>query len=213
MMGDIVHLPSGGMTLNVDVRAAAPIERLDIFNGKELIETIRPYSPDDLGNRIRVIWQGAQYRGRFRQVTWDGAARLSGNRIERARPINFFNRDKTLEQPSETELAWRALTTGNLGGFDMWVADPQGGRLAIETPLASCDLPLAEIGYEDTVFDRSAALERRMRVFRLPADNPHRTMTLSRPIALKDRGDNIIYIRLTQEDGTLAWTSPIHVYR
>jgi len=213
MMGDIVHLPSGGMTLNVDVRAAAPIERLDIFNGKDLIETIRPYAPESLSNRIRVIWQGALYRGRFRQVIWDGTARLTGNRIERARPINFFNRDKTLEQPSETELAWKALTTGNLGGFDMWVSDARAGHLAIETPLVSCDLALADIGYEDTVFDRSAALERRLRVFRLPVDNPHRSLSLSRPIALKDAGDNIIYIRLTQEDGTLAWTSPIYVFR
>ena len=38
-------------------------------------------------------------------------------------------------------------------------------------------------------------------------------MTLSREITLKDHGDNIVYIRLTQEDGTLAWTSPIYVYR
>ena len=213
MMGDIVHLPNGGMTLNVDVRAAAPIERLDIFNGKELIETVRPYALEDLGNRIRVIWQGAEYRGRFRQVIWDGTAKLYGNRIEAARPINFFNRDKTLEQRGDSELAWRALTTGNLGGFDMWAADAQAGRLSIETPLVSCDLPLSEIGYEDMVFDRSAALERKLRIFRLPAENAHRAMTLSWPIPLKDQGDNVIYIRLTQEDGTLAWTSPIYVYR
>jgi hypothetical protein len=201
------------MTLNIDVRAAAPIERLDIFNGKELIETVRPFAPEALGNRIRVIWQGAEYRGRFRQVIWDGTAKLSGNRIEAARPINFFNRDKTLEQRGDSELAWRALTTGNLGGFDMWAADAQAGRLSIETPLVSCDLPLSEIGYEDMVFDRSAALERRLRIFRLPAENAHRAMTLSWPIPLKDQGDNVIYIRLTQEDGTLAWTSPIYVYR
>ncbi|MFP4537486.1 MAG: DUF3604 domain-containing protein, partial [Dichotomicrobium sp.] len=99
------------------------------------------------------------------------------------------------------------------GGFDMWTDERDAGRLAIETPLASCDLALSDIGYEDTVFDRSAVLERKLRVFRLPADNPHRAMTLSRPIPLEGDGDNIVYIRLTQEDGTLAWTSPIYVYR
>lgn len=63
------------------------------------------------------------------------------------------------------------------------------------------------------MFDRSAALERKLRVFRLPADNPHRSLKVSRPVHLNDHGDTIIYIRLTQEDGTLAWTSPIYVYR
>jgi len=95
----------------------------------------------------------------------------------------------------------------------MWVSDAEAGRLAIETPLVEADLALAEIGYEGVVFDRSATLERKLRVYRLPADNPHRSMTLSREVTLKDTGDNIIYIRLTQEDGTLAWTSPIYVYR
>ena len=38
-------------------------------------------------------------------------------------------------------------------------------------------------------------------------------MTFKRTIGLEDDGDNPVYIRLTQEDGTLAWTSPIYIYR
>jgi len=32
-------------------------------------------------------------------------------------------------------------------------------------------------------------------------------------LELADRGDNPIYLRLTQEDGTHAWTSPIYIFR
>lgn len=214
MMGDIVHLPAGEMTIDVDISAAAPIERVDIFNGLDHIETLRPYTNDDLGNRIRVLWEGAEYRGRFRQVIWDGSALFSGNKILDARPINFFNQDKTLDRLGDDGLAWRALTTGNTGGFDAWVEDPYGGTLKIETPLVQCGVPLEEIGYEDEVFDKSGILPRYLKVFRLPAENPHRTMKFTRQIALKKKkGDNAIFIRLTQEDGTLAWTSPIYVYR
>ncbi len=213
IMGDIVHLPEGEVELQVDIAAAAPIERVDLFNGLEHLETLRPYGAQDLGNRIRVVWEGAEYRGRFRQVIWDGSAHLSDNRVVAARPINFFNRDKTLDQVSETELAWRALTTGNIGGFDLWVADPYGGTLKIETPLVKCGLPLEEIGLEDEVFDESGVLPRYLKVFRLPTENPHQTMTFTRRIALRAQGDNPIFIRVTQEDGTLAWTSPIYLYR
>jgi len=52
-----------------------------------------------------------------------------------------------------------------------------------------------------------------LKVFRLPAENPHRKIKLKRPVELKSTGDNPIFLRLTQEDGTLAWTSPIYVYR
>lgn len=213
LMGDIVHLPDGRAELSVDILAAAPIERVDIFNGLDHVETIRPYTKDELGNRIRVVWEGAEYRGRFRQVIWDGEAQLSDNKVVDAAPINFFNRDKTLDRVGETGLKWRALTTGNIGGFDLWVEDPYGGTLKLETPLVKCGVPLEEIGFEDEVFDQSGILPRYLKLFRLPAENAHRSMRFTRTLDLKDKGDNGIFIRLTQEDGTLAWTSPIYIYR
>jgi hypothetical protein len=212
MMGDIVHLPEGGARLRIEARGSAPIERIDLFNGLEHLETMRPYGPEELGNRIRVVWEGAEYRGRFRQVIWDGTATLSGNRILAARPINFFNRDKTLDQIGETELKWRALTTGNLGGFDAWLADPYAGTLKLETPLVKCGVPVEETGYEDEVIE-AGGLDRRVRIFRLPEANPHAAMTVERPLDLRPAGDNPIYVRLTQEDGHIAWSSPIYLFR
>ena len=213
IMGDIVHLPDGTAEIDVDIHAPCAIERADIFNGLDHVETIRPYGSDELGNRIRVLWEGAEYRGRFRQVIWDGSALVSDNRIEAAAPINFFNPDKTLDRRGDNGLEWKALTTGNIGGFDVWLADPYGGTLKLETPLVQCGIPVEEIGFEDEIFDRSGVLPRYLKVYRLPAENPHRRMTFKRTIGLKDDGDNPIYIRLTQEDGTLAWTSPIYIYR
>jgi hypothetical protein len=209
LMGDIVHLPEGGATLTVEVLASAPIEKIEVFDGPERLETLRPYGPADLGNRIRVVWEGAEYRGRFRQVIWDGKAVLSDNAFLDARPINFFNRDKTLDRASETELRWRALTTGNFGGFDAWLRDPYAGTLKIETPLVTCGVPLEEIGYEDTIVDASGVLPRFLRLFRLPAENPHRTMSFARELPVK----GALFVKLTQEDGEVAWTSPVCLFR
>ena len=212
LMGDIVHLPSGEMELSVSVETTAPIERIEIFNGVDLIETIRPYGEDDLGNRIRVHWEGAEYRGRFREVIWDGTAQVTGNTVVGSSPLNFLNRDKVLETDGNT-LSWKALTTGNYGGFDVMVKDGTAGRLKLDTPLVKFDKPLSEIGIEDCVFDESGDLPRFVKVFRLPDQNSNRSVDFTRKIALKDTGDNPIYIRLTQEDGCRAWTSPIYVYR
>jgi len=213
MMGDIVHLPQGDVTLKLDILASAPIEHLEIFNGLERLETLRAYAQAELGNRIRVVWEGAEYRGRFRQVIWDGEATISDNRIVDARPINFFNREKTLERVGDNGLAWRALTTGNIGGFDMWVDDPYGGTLKLETPLIKCGVPLEAIGYEDEIVDNSGVLPRFVRIFRLPAKNPHRSLRYELDITIVNGRDNPIFIKLTQEDGHIAWTSPIYFFR
>lgn len=212
MMGDIVHLPGGLALLRVEAAAAVPIERIDIFNGLDHLETIRPYGQDELGNRIRVVWEGAEYRGRFRQVIWDGTAALSDNRIVDARPINFFNLDKTLERVGEAGLEWRALTTGNLGGMDIRLADPYAGTLKLETAPVKCGVPIEEIGLEDEVVE-AGGLGRRVRFFRLPDENLHRRMTVERTIDIKPGGDNPIFVRLTQEDGHVAWSSPIYIFR
>lgn len=212
LMGDIVHLPSGEMELNVSIETTSPIERVDIFNGIELIETVRPFDKDGLGKRIRVHWEGAEYRGRFREVIWDGTAEVTGNTVLQSAPLNFLNRDKSLNRDGN-HLSWKALTTGNFGGFDLTLKDGQEGTLALDTPLVRFEVPIADIGLEDMVFDESGDLPRFVKVFRLPNVNTHRSFSFTKSVSLKDAGDNPIYIRLTQEDGTRAWTSPIYVYR
>jgi len=212
-MGDIVHLPAGGVELDGEILAGAPIERVDLFNGLDLIETLRPYDEQDLGPRIGVVWEGAEYRGRFRQVVWDGTARFSDASILEARPINFLNPDKRLEQLDDHNLSWEALTTGNLGGFEVLLDERSKGRLKVSTPLITLDIPLAEIGYEDRLFDASGELRRFIRVVRLPEANTHTEFRFTRAIELKPAGDNPLFIRVSLEDGTRAWTSPIYVYR
>ena len=212
IMGDIVQLPTGNVVLKINVTGSAPIERVDIFNGLEHVSTHRPYAESDLGNRIRVIWEGAEYRGRFRQVIWDGSATISGNKIVSFRPINFFNADKTLDRTNDDTLEWKALTTGNYGGFDTWLEEGMSGSIDIQTPVVSEKVDIGSIGYEDTVFD-AGKLGRKLRLFRLPGDNPHFEMRVDKDIVLRNEGDNPLYVRVTQEDGNQAWSSPIYIFR
>ena len=72
MMGDIVQTEDTEVTLAVEVSAQGPIERIEIRNGLEVVQTLRGFSEDDLGERIRVVWSGAEYRGRGRETNWKG---------------------------------------------------------------------------------------------------------------------------------------------
>jgi hypothetical protein len=212
MMGDILRCRDTVATFLVDAHGSAPIERIEIRNGSTTLETHRPYGEADLGRRIRVIWEGSEYRGRGRETIWDGSATLEGNAFERLGPINRYNLDKHLEQTAPGRVVWAALTTGGFGGFDAWLADPAAGSLKIETALVQTEIPVAEIGLEDLVFE-AGGIARRIRVFRLPDENPHRCVTLERRIPLAGDRDNALYVCLTQEDGHLVWSSPIYIFR
>ncbi|MCZ6488365.1 MAG: DUF3604 domain-containing protein [Gammaproteobacteria bacterium] len=212
MMGDILRCDDTELTLLIDAHSSAAIERIDIRNGLETLETLRPYQPDDLGRRIRVTWEGSEYRGRGRETSWDGNAKLQGNSFEQARPINRYNLDKRFDQPTPELLEWTSITTGGHAGFEALLVDPTAGTLSIDTELVKADIPVADIGFEEIVFD-AGGLGRKLRVYRLPDENPHKAVSIERKIALVDDRDNALYVRITQEDGHVIWSSPIYVFR
>ena len=212
MMGDIVHLPFGAIHLHVSVDAASPVRCIDIFNGSEHLECYRPYAENDLGNRICVLWEGAEYRGRFRAVRWDGSAHFDKAKITSAVPVNFFNRDKKFDMSGGSDLEWQSVTTGNFAGFIAALEDCKAGSITIKTALINQIIPLDEIGYNDIVLDASNILQRGMRVFRLPEKNAHTSTSFQRRLSPQRGRDNPFYVRATLEDGTQAWSSPIYVF-
>ena len=125
MMGDILCSNDGETTFRIDIHSASPIERIDIRNGLKTVEVFRPYQERDLGQRIRVLWEGSEYRGRGRETIWDGNAVLDGNRFTNLTPINRYNLDKRFEQTASNRLEWTALTTGGFGGFHAALENPR----------------------------------------------------------------------------------------
>ncbi|MEK9723844.1 MAG: hypothetical protein VW405_10240, partial [Rhodospirillaceae bacterium] len=212
MMGDILRSGDAEATLRIDVHASSPIERIDIRNGLDTVEVVRPYAKADLGRRIRVLWEGSEYRGRGRETIWDGFAELTDNAFERLHPINRYNLDKRFDHVAADRLEWTGLTTGGFGGFDAWLEDPHAGTLKIDTALVKEEIAVESIGYDEMIF-ANGGIDRRIRVFRLPDENPHRICTLERRIKLADDRDNALYVRITQEDGHFVWSSPTYIFR
>ncbi len=211
MMGDILRTNDAQAILEVEALGSAPIERIVLFNGVEPIETVRAFAEADLGARIRVLFEGAQDRGRGREVFWQGCAHLCGNRFRRARAINFFNVDEPLRVAEDGgRVDFRSVTTGNFAGFDLWLEDPRAGELTLATSIIERTVRIAEVGLEDLVFE-AGGLDRRLRLFRLPEVNRAWHMRFTREVALRPGVDNPLYVRLTQEDGHQAWSSPIYV--
>lgn len=212
MMGDILRTSQDKVTFSINVHSTAPIERIDIRNGLDTLEVYRPYNEAELGRRIRVIWEGSEYRGRGRETIWDGSAELSGNRIESVTPINRYNLDKRFEQTTPGRIDWEALTTGGFGGFEAVLADTSAGSLKIDTALIQQEIRVQDIGHEELIFE-NGGIERRIRVFRLPDQNTCNSLKIEREIDLLDHRDNALYVRVTHEDGHYSWSSPIYLLR
>jgi len=209
-MGAIVALDSDHVDLNIDVSAHAPIERVDVLNGPATVATLRPFQVGARG-RLRVLWQGAEYRGRGRTTRWCGHIRFDEARIEDMKEINIWNPERRILRNGPHQLAFDTTTTGNFSGCDIWL-DGNEGHISIETGLISGQFKLSDIQAEEIVLD-AGGLERCVRLFRLPNEITECRLSQTQRIELEPGRDNPIWVRVVTEDGHVAWSSPIYVTR
>jgi hypothetical protein len=211
IMGDIARVADREVEFSVEVAASAPIEQIDIWDGLDLIETVRPYTAVDLGARVRLVYEGAEYRGRARTTTWDGSLTVTGNRIVRTAVVNNWNLDRGIQRQDATSLAWKAVTTGNYGAIDLWLEQPGTGQIAFNTQPVSGEIDIAALGIAPRIF-AAGGLGRRILLQRLPERMLQTRLTLTRRVPVRASGDTRLFVRVQQEDGHRLWSSPIYLF-
>jgi hypothetical protein len=211
-MGDIARVHQDAIEFEIEIIGTAPIEKVEIYDGLDLLEAVRPYELHNAESRLRLIYEGAECRGRARATTWDGRLTIEGNSIVKSSMINNWNIDRGIQSVDGHELTWKAVTTGNFGAIDLWLETPSEGYLAFETAHVSGRVAVADLCARPRVFD-AGGLGRNVQLQRLPETMTTRHVVLRRQIFIHDRADTRLFIRLQQEDGHRAWTSPIYMFR
>lgn len=215
MMGDIVQSQVKNVKLDIHVNAHAPIEKIEVRNGEEVVTTLRPYEPatEKDSARIRVLWSGAEYRGRGRQTNWTGRARFDGCNITAMQKINAWNHERKLVQNGSNTIEWDAMTTGNYGGFDVWL-DVKKPDAAVDLTCNYGELLTDALALDATGVQLDAGgLKRQVNVYRLPETLSQTEIKESIEVPLHSNGDNPIWICVYTEDGFQAWSSPIFVFK
>ena len=164
-----------------------------------------------LANARRDLAKAKSYRGRGRETCWHGRLRLTGNRFSRFAAVNFLNPERRLREttPGST-LAWSSVTTGNLAGVDLWLAEARRGTLRLETNVLSGEVELNLLA-DDTVVFEGGGLGRRLSIYHLPEEDWSRHVKLDHTVTFTGGADLPIYVRITQSDGHQAWSSPIYL--
>ena len=210
-MGDIIRPGRVPMRVAAEVIGTAPIERVDVLHGTTVVQTCSSVQRADLGRRVRVLWQGAEYRGRGRETIWQGKLTVAGNRIARFAPVNFLNPERKVREtapgrrwpgPRSRPAISPASTSGS--------TRRAGGTLSIDTNIVSGTVDLAALADNTVAFD-GGGLGRQLSVYRLPEADWSRRLTLDHTVSFAGGADLPVYLRVTQADGHQAWSSPIYL--
>ncbi len=206
VMGDAVRVSAKRAMLKLDIMAEAPIERVELWNGALLVQIFQTFAAPLLGNRIRVSFEGANTRGGARPAVWDGEASIGGNAIERAAPFGVTHLTKIRAE----QTAWTAVTWGGRAGFDLWLADKVTGWLRVKTPVRHISVPVTDIGMAGLRLDCGGA-GRQLSFHRLPDQLKSTAFRLNAPLKLSNDAEDAYFVKIVQEDGHMAWTSPVFI--
>ena len=145
-------------------------------------------------------------------MLWNGKAVFKGAKITRMEKINAWNHERLLEAQGDDTIAFEAITTGNFGGFDVWLENWEGASLSLVTDQGTLNAPLSEVGLEDTSV-ACGGLEKQLKVFRLPDESSAKELSANLEVQLHANSDNQLWVCVTTEDGFQAWSSPIFVFK
>ena len=210
-IGEIFETEAERAILNFEVIGTAPIERIDIFDGVDLIETRRPWDGAEGMSRVRVTCAGQHYRGRGRLVKWEASAQISTGKIRHIHPINFWNPNRQPELENYQSVLWRTVTTGGASAVDIWLDDAAlGGTMTVKTNYGTLT---TDIGALDETGETKACggMDIRLQLAKLPETLEQTACQGHADFAIKSGQERRLYIRVTQEDGHQAWSSPIYI--
>jgi hypothetical protein len=205
---------NGPVSIAGRVAGTGPVERVDILRGLTVLRTVSPYTAASFegSQRYRIAWAGSRVRGRDRLTTWDGHLELSAGRILDAVPFAMENPEKGIAARTDSIVRWVSNTTGDDDGVDLTLDAPAGAILRFRTPVMDLDVRLADLASGDTRTFPAGGIDLRVFMRRLPVRDFARELDIALTDPAPPPGQSHAYwIRVTQEDGAQAWTSPVYV--
>jgi hypothetical protein len=195
------------------VQGTQSIERVELFRGIEPLETwtVSPPHEDQKHRQLRFLWGGTERKGtaRLQRVNWDGSLTLSSGKLQLIDSINFQSCDDEARVVSPTRIEWSSKTAGNAAGIVIQVdTDPLSAFTFASHPITQ-SFQLEELIKEQTI--NAGGLNRFLRIGPPPnSSGPisfKKSFTDSNPI----QGVVPYWLRVTQVDQSLAWSSPVYV--
>lgn len=210
-MGDIVRTGDDIARVSVAIDAPVGIESIELRSGADIVQLWRGYTGTDLGRRLRLMWSGAEYRGRGRHTRWQGRVQVSGGKIAHFGVVNRLNPEQPLHQVGSNSVIFSTITTGNRMGCDLWL-EGAAPVLSVTTNHGDLTLRPDDMGVEPVVME-AGGLARKLVAQRLPDDPLPRSARFDAEVAIAEVGDTPIWLCVNFEDGNQAWTSPIYLFR
>ncbi len=199
-------------TLKASVDGTAAIERIDVLRGSEVVSRYAFAEPGPV-ERIRILWSGTETLGTARQQTvrWDGRLEMTDGSILALRHVGDQAADDEFMVESGRSVSWRTATAGNRAGIVVEVEGQEGTEFQFRSE--QCEFAFTLRQAREGVVQQAGEYHKQVEVSTAPReDGPsHAEITWNEREDVW--GTQPYWVRVTQIDQQVAWSSPVYVTR
>ena len=211
-MGAAVDAASNAVTFDVHVHGTAPLWRVELLRWPETLYR-HPAVPPALParrHRLRIGWTGARIRARRRLTRWDGTLTLDQGTLLTATGWGFDRPDHGIISSGAHALSWRSATAGDWDGVVVEAECPDDATLRFETGPSSFTFAPRDVASQPLEID-AGGVGQRIVVERDPGSSQPATASFTYQDQPLPPGRYPYVVRVTQQDGHIAWSSPIFI--
>lgn len=235
-MGSIIDLPAldhpapGRLEIAVSVHGTAPLWRVEVLRWPDVVyrhalpasDMSLPIGDVPAGqHRLRIGWTGARIRARRRMTRWDGGLSVADGTLLRAEGWGFDHPEDGITARSPHSVTWRSETAGDWDGIVLELAAGDDAPLRFESGPATFSFTPRDIAAGPLVVD-GGGVGQQVHVERDLGPQAPRQASFVYQLPLKasasgpsgpSAGRAAYFVRVTQQDGHVAWSSPFFVQR
>jgi hypothetical protein len=199
----------GPVNINVEVLGTKPLHSIEVMRSTKCIYRHPFAEPQGNEKLIKVEWMGARVKSRPKRVNWEGGLELDKGRITSFKEYAFDYIDQGVKRVNDQKLEWTSTTGGDTDGVILELDAPDDAVIKFSSKPVNFVFKPHEIGYDPLVFD-VGPVNQKVKVRAITMEKLPRTVRFDHSIDLVE-SLNSIWVKATQEDGSMAWSSPIYI--
>jgi len=216
--------------IHVKIAGTKPLDKIEVYRGLEKIYKHPLASSTRPSKTIKITWEGASREWSYSGVMWQGEIRVENSIIRKLSTMPLDRGDEMFSDVSNNGFKWTTFTCGDQDGVTFEVEDEKAKITVIctNTPIVSalgrvCSpmTQVEKISHQFCIKNLGlkprkiyiGPIRRYISIQRLPEGNTPKEVVFKFLDKEIRGGINPYWVKVTQSDGEMAWSSPIYVNR
>ncbi|MBI3973161.1 MAG: DUF3604 domain-containing protein [Chloroflexi bacterium] len=211
-MGAAFAADDRSVELAVEVHGTAPLWRVEVYRWPDGVYA-HPFEPAPLPpgrHRLRIGWTGSRIRARHRLTCWDGVLTVGSGRFARVEGWGFDHPENGVTETGEQRVRWRSETAGDWDGIVVELDAPDNAALRFATSPVTFAFTPRDVAGRPLEVD-AGGVGQLVRVERDPGPDQPRSVSFTFRDEQPPAGRHPYFVRVTQQDGNIGWSSPVYV--